>query len=266
MKNEKNSTLKISLALSGGGARGMFHLGFIDALQENKVEIKAISGISAGSIIGAVIACGVKPKDALEIIKSDEFKKIFKFNWFLKSIFAIDLNAKLLNSLFLYDDLSDAKIPFFTCSIDHDTYETLYFNKGDAKKLLYASCAFYPLLKPIKYKNHILVDGGLLNFVPIKPLIKFGYPILAINIISDYESKKNLFKATIVKIYRFFISSKISKNIKKCTWYITPKEILKYKIFSFNRLQEKFDLGYKYGKKWYDENLHHSQVKRLTQI
>lgn len=256
-------TLNISLALSGGGARGIFHLGFIEALQENGVQIKAISGSSSGSIIGAIIACGVKPRDALIIFKSNKFKKLFKFNWFLKSIFTINLDAKLLDKLFIYKDLSDTKIPFFSCVIDYDTHETIYFDKGDAKKLLYASCAFFPLFRPIKYKNRILIDGGLLNFIPIKPLVDFGYPILAINVIYDYESKKISFKTMIVKIYKFFISAKISKNIEKCTWYIVPKEISKYKIFSFDKLQEKFDLGYKYGQNWCNKNLHQSQIKNI---
>ncbi len=255
MENSCKYAPNISLALSGGGTRGVFYLGFIEALQEKGVQIKAISGSSAGSIIGATIACGIKPKDTLKILKSNEFKKIFKFNWFLKSIFTIDLNAKLLDKLFIYKDLSDTRIPFFTCVVDCDTCETLYFSKGDAKKLLYASCAFYPLFKPIKYKNRILADSGLLNVVPIKPLENFAYPILAINIISDYESNKISFKAIFTKIYRFFIFAKISKNIKKCTWYIAPKEILKFKIFSFENLEEKFDLGYEYGQKWCKENL-----------
>jgi len=97
-------TLEVSLALSGGAARGSFHLGFIEALQENGVKIKAISGSSAGALVGSAISCGISPKDALEVFKSKEFKKIFKFTWFTKGLFKIDLSAKVLDKLFLFDN------------------------------------------------------------------------------------------------------------------------------------------------------------------
>jgi len=252
---------KVSLALSGGGSRGIFHLGFIEALQENGVQIKAISGSSVGSIIGAIISCGIKPRDALIILKSKEFRNIFKFNWFYKSLFRVNLDAKILDKLFVFKNLKDTKIPFFSSAIDYNTHEILYFNKGDAKKFIYASCAFYPLFSPIKYKNFILADSGLINFIPIKPLLNFNYPIIEINIIPDYTSQKYSFKFIFVKLYRFLISAKITTNIKKGTWYIAPKEISKFKIFSFNKFQEKFDLGYKYGKRWCAKNLSNDLIQ-----
>lgn len=248
-------TLEISLALSGGAARGAFHLGFIEALQENNVTIKAISGTSAGALVGGAISCGISPKDALRIFKSKEFKKVFKFTWFSKGLFEIDLKSKVLDNLFLFDDLSQTKIPFFVCVTDLDNQQVLYLNKGDAKKLICASCALVPFFKPITYNNIVMVDGGVLDLMPVEPLKKFDYKILGINIMPSLKPKKYTFKTITLRVLEILMSTNLQSNIKKCDWYVASKEILKLKMFSFKGLQKGFDLGYKYGQKWCEENL-----------
>ena len=253
-RNSTKPTLEISLTLSGGAARGAFHLGFIQALQENGVAIKAISGTSAGALVGGAISCGISPKDALEVFKSKEFKKIFKFSWLNKGVFEIDLKSKVLDNLFLFDDLSQTKIPFFVCVTDFDNQQVLHLNRGDAKKLICASCAMVPLFKPITYNSIVMADGGLLDLMPVDPLKQFGYKILGINVMPSLKPKKYNFKSITLRMIEIIMSTNIQNNIEKCDWHIAPKEILKLKMFSFKGLQKGFDLGYKYGKKWCEEN------------
>jgi len=247
--------LEVSLALSGGAARGAFHLGFIEALQENDVVIKAISGSSAGALVGGAISCGISPKDTLEVFKSKEFKKIFKFTWFSKSLFKIDLSAKVLDKLFLFDDLSQTKIPLFVCVTDFDNQKVLHVNEGSAKELICASCALVPFFSPISYDNRVLVDGGVLDLMPVFPLKKFGYKVIGINIMPSLKPKKYTFKTITLRILDILMSANLEDSVKKCDYYIAPKEISKYKMFSFKGLQKGFDLGYVYGQKWCKENL-----------
>ncbi|WP_458700055.1 patatin-like phospholipase family protein [Sulfurospirillum sp. 1307] len=248
-------TLEVCLALSGGAARGSFHLGFIDALQKNGVVIKAISGSSAGALVGGAISCGISPRQTLKIFKSKEFKKIFKFTWFSKGLFKIDLEAKILDKLFLYDDLSQTKIPFFACVTDLDTQKALYFNEGPAKELICASCALVPFFSPIIYDEKVLVDGGILDLMPVAPLKSFDEKILGINIMPSIAYKKNSLKIVIMKLLSILTSANLQKSIKMCDFYVAPKEILKYKMFSFKSLQKGFDLGYEYGQKWCEEHV-----------
>jgi len=247
--------LEISLALSGGAARGAFHLGFIQSLQENGVSIKAISGSSVGALVGGAISCGISPKDALEVFKSKEFKKIFKFSWFHKGVFEIDLKSKVLDTLFLFDDLSQTKIPFFVCVTDFDNQQPLYLNKGDAKILICASCALVPFFKPITYNNMVMVDGGILDLMPVEPLKQYNYKILGLNIMPSLKPKKYTFKTIFLRMIEIVISTNLQSSIKQCDWYIASKEILQLKMFSFKGLQKGFDLGYKDGQKWCEENL-----------
>ena len=247
-------TLEVSLALSGGAARGSFHLGFIEALQENGVKIKAISGSSAGALVGSAISCGISPKDALEVFKSKEFKKIFKFTWFTKGLFKIDLSAKVLDKLFLFDNLNQTKIPFFACVTDFENQKALHVNEGLAKELICASCALVPFFSPIAYDGKVLVDGGVLDLMPVSPLKKFGHKVIGINIMPSLKPKKYTLKTITLRILDILMSANLEESAKKCDYYIAPEELSKYKMFSFKGLQKGFDLGYVYGQKWCEEN------------
>ena len=240
----------LSLALSAGGARGTFHLGFIQALQEYGVEIKAISGSSAGALVGGAIACGLKPKEILDILKSDEFKKLFKFNWFRKSVFAINTASAVRDKLFTVDDLSKTKIPFYVCVSNMESGENIYAEKGDGKALITASCSVVPLFEPFVYKEKILADGGVLDMMPTTPLLKYDYPILGINLMPNEMPKKHSFFSLTKRVWQLLLTTNIPHDKKRCKWYIEPMEVTKIKIFSLNNLQTGFDLGYEYGLKW----------------
>ncbi len=88
--------LKISLALSGGAARGAFHLGVIAALERNNVEIAAVSGTSIGVVIAVSVGSGVSAFDMLRLFKSRAFRKVFQFNYFKKGILRINEKATIL--------------------------------------------------------------------------------------------------------------------------------------------------------------------------
>lgn len=257
MEDSRASTrtsLEISLALGGGAARGAFHLGFIEALQENGVVIKAISGSSAGALVGGGIACGVSPKKLLEVFKSKEFRKIFKWNWFRKSLFKIDTNAKILDEIFPFNDLNETKIPFYCCVLDMNSHESLYLKDGEAKPKIAASCALTPMFEPIYDKDMILVDGGINDLVPTTPLLDLGYPILSINLIPTAMPKKHTFFSISKRVWQLLWTANIPKSKKDSTWFIAPKELSQLKMFSFSDIDKGFELGYKNGIEWVTQN------------
>ncbi|EDM23408.1 patatin-like phospholipase family protein [Caminibacter mediatlanticus] len=236
--------MKLSIALSGGAARGVFHLGFLDVLLKEGVEIKEISGSSAGAIVAGAIACKIPLKDIFEIVKSKEFKSIFKFS--LKTgLFKIDLNSTILDKFFLYDDLSKSDIPLFICVTDFQEEKALYLNAGDPKKIIPASCAIYPFFEPIVYKDKILVDGGYKDNLPSSPL---NGNILGINVVPNCKIEKLTHKNIIIKISQMLIRNTI--NYEKIKYLIEPQEICKIRAFSFNDLDECYGLGKKYAFNW----------------
>ncbi len=251
MKNK----ISISLALSGGGARGTYHLGFIQALQESNVEIKAISGTSAGALVGGAIACGIKPKEMLSVLQSQEFKKLFKFNWFRKSIFKLDYDSSILHKLFNIGDISKTQIPLYVCVTDMESGECLYIDEGDGKSFITASCSVVPVLEPFIYKNRVLADGGILDMMPTEPLLKYDYPILGINLMPDEMPKKHSFFSLTKRVWHLLLTTNLNRDIKRCEWYISPEQITELKIFSLKNLQAGFDLGYEHGLEWCKKNI-----------
>ena len=95
----KIKTNNLALVLGGGAARGAFHLGVLDFIEKNNIEIKAYSGSSIGAIISASHASGISAKEQLKIFSSKDIKQIFKFNYFKKSIFKIDSLHKIIKEL-----------------------------------------------------------------------------------------------------------------------------------------------------------------------
>ena len=248
-------TLEISLALSGGAARGVFHLGFIQALQENSVSIKAISATSAGAIVGGAIACGLEPRDVLKTLKSKEFRKIFSFNWFTKSVFSINYEADVIKKLFPLQDIQDTKIPFCVCVTDMDNSTVLHIESGDAKKFIIASSSLIPIFAPFIHENKVLADGGLLELMPTKPLLKHNYPILGINLLPTQPPNKYNFYSSLKRGCELLLHTTLPNDIQNCTWYVAPQELKTLKLFSLSNLDKGFELGYQEGLKWCNSQL-----------
>ena len=236
---------RISLALSGGGARGAYHLGVLQYMDEIGVEIDSISGTSIGALVGVSYASGVKPKDQLEIFKSKEFKSVFSFKPFGPSLFSINLKSEILDKLFLETKLENLKIPTTITAVNLHNGENIYFKSGDAVKLCMASCALVPVFAPIKYENMLLADGGIVNHMPLDSLADSNLKIVGVNLhpIFDTNIKTTLwsnFKRTLFVMA--FSQNRQSQD--KCDILITTPKLSKYSILSFNHLDELFNLGY----------------------
>ena len=242
--------LAVSLALSGGAAKGSFHLGFVQAMQENGIVIKAISGSSVGALVGGALACGMQPKEILDLFKSKEFRGIFKFNWFRKSFFHIDLQAGILDKIFPLKEIQNTKIPFFACITDMHAHELIYADEGEGIPLIAASCALIPFFKPIYYEQKVLADGGIMNLMPTKPLLGYDYPIVGINLLPVTAPVQHSFFALTRWALQLLFSTNIDKDSSRCRWYISPKELEAVKMFSLQGLQKGFDLGYEHGLHW----------------
>jgi len=236
--------MKISLALSGGAARGAFHLGVLHALEKNFIEPVAISGTSIGAIIATSYASGVSPLAQLDIFKSKAFKKAFKLNFFKQGFLEIDRQKKIIRELVPIDDISQTDIKLHITTIDLKSGKIIRFKKGDAVTLCIASASIAPLFPPISYKDYRLVDGGVMDNFPVEPLKKYGFPIFGVDLHPDQKGFKNsvagIIKRTIFLMWRASVQS----QKKECDLYITDPKLSKYSLFRFKNLQDMFDLGY----------------------
>lgn len=170
---QKDITKKtsVSLVLGSGGARGLAHIGVIKWLEENNFEIKSISGCSIGSLIGGVYAAG--KLDQLEAwmvsLKKTDIASLLDLSWGSGGIFKGD---KIINTLvnFLEDiQIENLSLPFTAVAADIVTEKEVWINTGSLFDAIRASISLPLFFTPVKNGDSILIDGGVLNPVPIAP-------------------------------------------------------------------------------------------------
>lgn len=236
--------MKINLVLSGGAARGAFHLGVLQAMQELDIKIEAISGSSIGALIGISYASGLKPKEILEIFKNKETKEAVKFNFFRKSLFSIDTTSVVTQKLFPIKNLEDLPVKAYITVIDLKSGKILRYDRGDIVSLCIATSALIPVFKPIQYDDRILADGGMMDNLPIEPFLNSSLPVIGVDLHPLQENHKNSFFGNIKRAMFLVWRASVQKNIDQFDLYVTDLELTKYNIFSFKKLDNMFELGY----------------------
>ncbi len=250
--------MNISLCLSGGAARGAFHLGFLSFCEEQNINIEIYSGSSIGAIIAVSHASGVSAKEQLAIFKSKEIKKALKFNYFKNGLIKIDHKHNLLKNILPIDRLEDVPKPVYVNAYDIKHKQLHYFNQGDALTLCMASSALIPIFKPIAYEQMLLIDGGLIDNIPITPLLEYPYDIYSVDLLPRLE-KRNKKSFNPIKLLKKRIFRTLHKNINHSIAntheYITNIHLRHFKMFTFNELDECYKLGYKEAVKHFQHKI-----------
>jgi len=241
--------MKIGLALGGGGARGLAHIGVLKALERNKIKIDFIAGTSMGAIIGAFYAAGVTVNHLEHLATSTDWKKIYSLldPKFKDGLFG---GEKLVN--FLKSELGDLefknlKKPLFVTATDLLTAEIKIFKSGKIIPALRASSSLPLVFNPVKNKETVLIDGCFSLPVPASPLLKAGADlIIAVNLDADYFSKKkngttNLFN-TINNSLLLLRHHLAAANCEKAQVIIKPK-VGQYSWYDFFKATEIIDAG-----------------------
>ena len=220
---------RIGMALGGGGARGLAHLGVLCALEREGIAIDLIAGTSMGALVAGVYALSPKCDFVVErfrrYLESKEFKRtnpeflhvhspeetagyegIFqRFAGFIKKgIFysqALTKRAPISeedfaqNINFLLDnvEIQQTKIPLAVIALDLNLAEEVVLRKGSLRKAVSASCAIPGILPPVKIDNRELVDGGWVDRVPVRPLRSMGADlVIAVDVAEGLEDTEDL--------------------------------------------------------------------------
>jgi len=188
---------KIGIALSGGGARGIAHIGVLKVLEEEEIPVNFISGTSAGALIGGFYASGFNSKRLLELAKELKWSNIVRpkvspsnlLN--LKYVFSQDVLEDYVREKIGNKKFYELKIPACFVSCDLRTGEKIVFREGDVSIAMRASSAIPGIFEPVYYKHRILVDGGVVDKVPVDVLIEMGAEfIIASNVGKEVYSEE----------------------------------------------------------------------------
>ena len=173
---------RIGIALGGGSARGLIHIAFIEAMDELGVKPSIIAGTSIGSLIGAGWANGMSGKElrehTLDVLGSTraissrlwatQFRGLGKF---LKDGLSMQLDAEAVIDEFVPDDFpqlfEQLKVPLFAVATDFRSWHQVVFQSGPLRTGIAGSIAIPSLFKPVEFNDQLLVDGGVVNPLPL---------------------------------------------------------------------------------------------------
>ena len=244
MENHRyDRTSGVTLALSGGAARGAFHLGAVEALRRHDIPIRAISGSSIGAIVGAGIAAGKSPDELMDIFTSRTFRKVFRLNLFGEGLFKINRHADIIKEIAPIPRLEDHPIPLYVTTVESKEGHLRRFNCGETIPILLASAAIYPIFEPVSYCGEKLLDGGIFDNLPVEPLLAYPYPLVGINLHPNTPVNPRGLKGMLTRSLFLSWHASIRSQIARCDLYLAPDELNSLKVFGFKDLKRAFDMG-----------------------
>lgn len=240
--------MKIGLALSGGGSRGLAHLGAVKALNELHIQPAMIAGTSAGSLVGSMLAAGYSPDFIFDTIQSLGVLNSLKFAFNRFGLFKMAKVEEILLKYIPHNSFEKLKIPLTVCATDIEKGEAVYYNSGELIKPIMASCSIPGIFEPIKFEDRLLVDGGVTNNLPIEPLQGICDFIVGINVTPAGNNMSiNSARDVLMKSMYLAIRSTSGEKLKYCDIAIEPDEIYNYNGLSLAKAKEMYQLGYEYA-------------------
>ncbi|MGE5943759.1 MAG: patatin-like phospholipase family protein, partial [Flavobacteriales bacterium] len=264
--------IKVGLVLSGGGAKGLAHIGVLKVIDSLGVKIDYIAGTSMGAIVGALYASGYSGKQIDSIFNDVDFDDILNDNLprAAKTFYERDNNEKyaftlpfnnfkiklpsalsrgqntygLLSKLTLHvntiNDFSELPIPFFCIATNIETGKAVMLDEGNLSQAVMASGAFPSLFQPVIIDDQVLIDGGVVNNYPIDELRNKGMDIIiGVDVQDGLMSREQLTSApdVLLQINNFRTINDMKLKVDKTDIYIKP-DIANFSVVSFSELNK----------------------------
>ena len=264
--------LKVGLVLSGGGAKGLAHIGALKVIEEAGVKIDYIGGTSMGAIVGALYASGYSANELDSIFRTTDFPKLIQDNvprgaktfyekedserYALSLPFdnfsvsfpeAISGGQNIYNEfvklLFHVKDITDFKklpIPFLCMGTDVETGESVLLDSGYLPEAIMASGTFPSLFEPSEVNGKILIDGGVVNNYPIEEVRRMGANfIIGVDVQHDLADRESLNSATeiLLQINNYRTVNDMKEKSRQTDIYIRP-DIDDFSVIDFERGEE----------------------------
>lgn len=245
------------LVLSGGGVRGMAHIGAIKALEEAGIYPQIISGASAGALVGAFYAAGYSPSEILNFFKKASMFKFSNYAIGKPGLLNTEKFIKIYLKYFPQNSFEALSKKLFISTTDIIHGKNKIFHSGELIKPLLASAAFPMVLTPIKIGAVLYADGGILNNFPTEPLHDrcdkiIGSYVKPLKEISEKELTSSL--SVLERAYQLGIANQSMIKFKDCDQLFLPQELISYKTFDMNKLDEIYEIGYTTAKETLQQN------------
>ena len=272
---------KVGLVMSGGGARGLAHIGVIKVLEENNIPIDYVAGTSMGAIVAALYAMGYTPDEMIALMKTDDFQRwytgtmdqdymyYFKKNKDVPDLLSIHfsfkdslrvippqaniVNATPMNFGFLETfsgstaackgDFNNLMVPFRCVASDIYNKREVVFSKGDLGDAVRASMTYPFFFRPIKVDNVLMYDGGLYNNFPSDVMQKeFNPDIIIGSIVSDNPTVPD--EKDIMSQVENLVMSRSDYSLSKEKGFVINMHVKGVSLLDFHKIDNISKIGY----------------------
>jgi NTE family protein len=205
LKADKSTMPRIGIALGGGSARGLTHIPYIEAMDELGLRPSVIAGCSIGALVGSGWANGMTGAElrahaydvlgTMKMIAGRLWGSQLRLGSLLQNGFSVQLDAGQVVDNFLPAnfpvEFKDLKTPFYVVATDFQSWHQVVFNSGPLRPAISGSIAIPTLFRPVAYSNHLLVDGGVVNPLPLDQAAAECDILIGIDVNGDPSSRLN---------------------------------------------------------------------------
>ncbi len=236
----------IGLALGGGAARGIAHVGVLAAIDEQHIDIACISGTSVGALVGSYYAFGHPVDRMLSIGSTLNLRKMINLTLKKGGLFSTDAIGQMVRRDLGDRNIEDAKIPLAICATAIETGEQVLFREGNLADAICASMAVPGLFVPVEVGGQTLVDGGIVENVPVSALETMGAGILvAVSLThSELQSKPADMMDVVSNAIDIAMGMNTRQQLKKADIVIALKLGQYSRTNNQGRTLELFKVGY----------------------
>ncbi len=241
--------IKKPFVLSGGGARGYAHLGVMQALSERGIAPSAISGTSAGAIIGAFLANGYSVAEIRQRISATFKPSRLPLLEIAKGIYTLKNLDDFLHENLKITRFEDLPIPLYITATNYHNGRQKVFHSGSIIDAVLAATSIPLLFPPTIIDEVPYVDGGLSNNLPVEPFAyhKSGMVCIHVNPVNTYTPTKDPI-ATLDRVLNLTAREIVHRSMDECFLFVEPPQLSEYGIFDFHQLEEIYAIGYEYTK------------------
>lgn len=247
----------VGLVLSGGGVRGMAHIGVIKAMREYEIEADYVSGSSAGALVGALYAQGHTVEDMLKFFRETP---LFKYNFFAlgkPGLVDTERYFDIFKEYFPEDNFGalEKRLSIAVTNLELGSEEII--EDGELIKPLLASAALPPIFSPVSYRDSLYADGGIMNNFPSEAIRDKVDTLLGSNVsVVGKMQKKDLTNSVQIaaRTTALMIYAMNKSKINSCELCITPKALEHIGVLDRKGIEEAYAIGYEEAIKQFEKS------------
>ncbi|MBK9721552.1 MAG: patatin-like phospholipase family protein [Saprospiraceae bacterium] len=242
--------MRIGLCLSGGGARGIFHIGLLQAIDELNIPISIISGCSAGSLVGSLYAAGVKPEKMLALAIRTKWFSFIRPSMPNKGLMGLDYLEYILNLNIRHNQFSELEIPLKVVATNISKGSLAIFQSGEIIQPVLASCSIPVLFKPVNIQNEYYMDGGILMNLPVSIIKDQCDFIIGVSLMPLQELHINEINSSIkvlTRVLELAVQNNSKLQMELCDLLIETDKICEFSKYDLKGANQLFELGYECG-------------------